>query len=94
MPDLQKQSPAENGASGAAGRRASGANPIALRRLGALLPMIGLETRIALDVARDLHLTGGCSIEDGRRLATAYQRLCWAMQAVADAEREVRAWTR
>lgn len=94
MPDPQKQSPAVNGASGAAGERASEANPSALRRLRGVLPMIGVETRIALDVARDVHLTGGCSIEDGRRLATAYQRLRWAMQAVADAEREAPTWTK
>ena len=94
MPDPQKQSPAVNGASGAAGERASEVNPNAVRRLCGLLPMIGLEARVALDVARDVHLTGGCSIEDGRRLATAYQRLRWAMQAVMEAEREAPTWTK
>jgi len=58
-------------------------------RLRALLPVIVLETKIALDVARDLYLTGGCEIEDGKRLRTAYERLKRAAEIVADAEREV-----
>lgn len=76
------------GASGNAGRQVSEANNTAIRRLLGLLPMIVLEVRIALDVARDLHLTGGCSVEDGKRLATAFKRLGWAAEFVADAERE------
>lgn len=60
-----------------------------LRRLRGLLPTIAIEAGIALDVARDVHITGGCEIEDGRRLATAYQRLKKIAQVIAEAEREV-----
>lgn len=54
-----------------------------------LLPTISLETRVALDVARDLHMTGGCETEDGKRLATAYKRLKRACEVVRRAEQEV-----
>lgn len=60
-----------------------------LRRLRGLLPTIAIEARIVLDVARDVHITGGCEIEDGKRLATAYQRLKKIAQVIAEAEREV-----
>lgn len=59
-----------------------------LRRLRGLLPTIAIEAGIALDVARDVHITGGCEIEDGKRLATAYQRLKKIAQVIAEAERE------
>lgn len=78
------------GASGIAGRQVSEANGSAIRRLFGLLPSVALEARIALDVARDIHYTGGCEIEDGKRLATAVKRLARAVEIVADAEREVR----
>lgn len=65
-------------------------NTTALKRLRGLLPGIALETRIALDVARDLWLTGGCDEADGRRLRTAYERLKCAVEVVAAAEAEVR----
>lgn len=88
----EKQNPAAvSGASGAAGRQASEVNPTALGQFVRLLPLVVLEVRVALDVARDLHYTGGCSIDDGRRLATAYKRLKTAARMVADAEREVAA---
>jgi len=64
-------------------------NGNALSRLRGLLPTIAIEARIALDVARDLYLTGGCEIEDGKRLRTAYERLKRIAEVVADAEREV-----
>jgi len=76
------------GASGSAGRQVSEVNSSAIRRLRGLLPCIALEARIALDVARDVHFTGGCEPEDGRRLATAYKRLSRAAEIVAEAERE------
>ena len=60
-----------------------------LRRLRGLLPTIAIEAGIALDVARDVHITGGCEIEDGKRLATAYQRLKKIAEIIAEAEREV-----
>lgn len=87
----ERQNPAGGPGSGSAGRQVSETNYSAIRRLRGLLPFIGLEARIALDVARDVHLTGGCAIEDGRRLATAVKRLAWAAEFVADAERETRA---
>ncbi len=59
-----------------------------LRRLRGLLPTIAIEAGIALDVARDVHITGGCEIEDGKRLAVAYQRLKKIAQVIAEAERE------
>lgn len=58
-------------------------------RLRRLVPMLALEARIALDVARDVHTTGGCEIEDGRRLALAVKRLEKIARTLADAEREV-----
>lgn len=64
-------------------------NGNALRRLRGLLPTIAIEARIALDVARDLYLTGGCEIEDGKRLRTAYERLKRIAEIVAEAEQEV-----
>lgn len=60
-----------------------------LRRLRGLLPCIALEARITLDVARDIYATGGCDVEDGKRLATAYHRLKKIAQVIAEAEREV-----
>ena len=60
-----------------------------LRRLRGLLPTIAIEAGIALDVARDVHVTGGCEIEDGKRLATAYQRLKKIAEIIAEAQREV-----
>jgi hypothetical protein len=60
----------------------------ALRRLRGLLPTVAIEAGIALDVARDVHITGGCEIEDGKRLAIAYQRLKKIAQVIAEAERE------
>lgn len=56
-----------------------------------MLPMIAIEARITLDVARDLHCVGGCSVDDGRRLRTAYDRLRRFAEVVAEAEREVAA---
>ena len=76
------------GASGSAGRQVSEVNSSAIRRLRGLLSCIALEARIALDVARDIHFTGGCEAEDGIRLATAVRRLSRAAEIVADAERE------
>lgn len=64
-------------------------NDNALRRLKALLPSLALESRIVLECARDLYLTGGIEVEDGKRLATAYERLKRAAEVVAAAEREV-----
>lgn len=61
----------------------------ALRRLKTLLPTLALESRIALECARDLYLTGGIEVEDGKRLATAYERLKRIAEVVAEAEREV-----
>ncbi|HET9048694.1 MAG TPA: hypothetical protein VFN29_07030 [Chiayiivirga sp.] len=55
-----------------------------------LLPCIALEARITLDVARDIYATGGCDVEDGKRLATAYERLKRIAEVVADAELEAR----
>ncbi len=63
----------------------------AIRRLKTLLPTLALESRIALECARDLYLTGGIEVEDGKRLATAYERLKRAAEVVAAAELEVRA---
>lgn len=57
-------------------------------RLRRLVPLLALEARIALDVARDVHVTGGCEIEDGRRLALAVKRLEKIASILADAERE------
>lgn len=79
----------DGGAGKSTGWRVSTGEHSALRRLRALLPGIALETRIALDVARDLWVTGGCDEADGRRLHTAYQRLQQAVEAVAAAEAEV-----
>ncbi len=78
------------GASGSAGRQVSEVNSTAIRRLHGLLPCIALEARIALDVARDVHVTGGCEIEDGKRLATACKRLHRAVEIIAEAEQEAR----
>lgn len=78
------------GASGSAGRQVSEVNNSAIRRLRGLLPCIALETRIVLDCARDTYLTGGIEIEDGRRLATAYERIKRIAEVVADAELEAR----
>lgn len=75
------------GASGIAARQVSEANDTALRRVKGLLPCIALEARIALDVARDVYVTGGCDVEDGKRLATAYERLKRIAEVVAEAER-------
>ncbi len=85
-----ERNPCGAGASGMqAGERAFlGSDTTALRRLRGLLPGISLEVRVALDVARDIWFTGGCSEEDGRRLRTAYERLKFAADAVADAEAE------
>ncbi len=88
---LEKQKPPGGAASGSAGRQVSETNYSAIRRLRGLLPFIGLEARIALDVARDVHFTGGCDVEDGRRLSTAVKRLARAAELVADAEREAEA---
>lgn len=66
------------------------ADCIALRRLKNLLPTLALESRIALECARDLYLTGGIEVEDGKRLATAYARLKRIAEVVAAAELEVR----
>lgn len=63
-------------------------NGNAIRRLRGLLPTIAIEARIALDVARDLYLTGGIEVEDGKRLRTAYERLKRIAEIVAEAERE------
>lgn len=41
----------------------------------AALSVVALEAHIALLAARELHLTGGLSIEDGKRLAIAVDRL-------------------
>ena len=60
-----------------------------LRRLRGLLPTVAIEAGIALAVARDVHITGGCEVEDGKRLATAYQRLKKIAPVIAEAEREV-----
>jgi hypothetical protein len=62
----------------------------AVRRLKNLLPTLALESRIALECARDLYLTGGIEVEDGKRLATAYARLKRIAEVVAAAELEVR----
>lgn len=78
------------GASGIAGRQASEGNDTAIHRLRGLLPCIALEARITLDVARDIYATGGCDVEDGKRLATAYERLKRIAEVVADAELEAR----
>ncbi|NLA96494.1 MAG: hypothetical protein GX838_06605 [Clostridiaceae bacterium] len=77
---------ASAGASGIAGRQVSEANDTALRRVKGLLPCIALEARIALDVARDVYVTGGCEIADGQRLATACKRLKRAVEIIAEAE--------
>ena len=61
----------------------------ALRRVKGLLPIIVTETRIALDCARDVYLTGGIELEDGRRLRTAYERIKKIAEIVSEAEREV-----
>lgn len=61
----------------------------AIRRLKTFLPTLALESRIALECARDLYLTGGIEVDDGKRLATAYERLKRIAEVVADAEREV-----
>lgn len=61
----------------------------AIRRLKTLLPTLALESRIALECARDLYVTGGLEVEDGKRLATAYERLKRIAEVVANAEREV-----
>ena len=92
MIDL-KQKPPGGAASGSAEGQVSETNYSAIRRLRGVLPMISLEARIALDVARDVHLTGGCEVHDGQRLATAVRRLAWAAEFVADAEQEGRTWT-
>ena len=60
-------------------------------KLHGFLPVLALEVGIALDVARDLHVTGGCEIEDGKRLATAYERIKRIAQVVRDAESEAQA---
>ena len=89
MQTLKERNPgAVAGASGNAGRQVPEVNNTAIRRLRGLLPCIALEARIALDVARDIHFTGGCEPEDGKRLATAVRRLSRAAEIVADAERE------
>lgn len=64
-------------------------NVTAIRRLKTFLPTLALESRIALECARDLYLTGGIEVDDGKRLATAYERLKRIAEVVADAEREV-----
>ena len=66
-------------------------SPRTAARIFGALPMLAIEARIALDVARDLHYTGGCSVEDGRRLRTACDRLRRFAEVVAQAEREVAA---
>ncbi len=66
-------------------------SPRTAARIASMLPMIAIEARIALDVARDLHHTGGCSVEDGKRLRTACDRLRRFAEVIAEAEREVAA---
>lgn len=66
-------------------------NVTALRRLKNFLPTLALESRIALECARDIYVTGGIEVEDGKRLATAYERLKRIAEVVAEAELEVRA---
>lgn len=61
----------------------------AIRRLKTLLPTLALESRIALECARDLYLTGGIEVADGKRLRTAYERLKRIAEVVAAAELEV-----
>lgn len=78
------------GASGIAARQVSEANDTALRRVKGLLPCIALEARITLDVARDIYATGGCDVEDGKRLATACKRLKRAVEIIGEAELEAR----
>lgn len=80
---------AGNGRGAELGRLANDSTTQQLRAVLGLLPVISLEARVALDVARDLHLTGGCEIEDGKRLATAYKRLKRANEVIGTAEQGV-----
>ena len=39
------------------------------------LSVLALESKVALFAARELHITGGLDIEDGKRLAVAVERI-------------------
>lgn len=59
----------------------------AVREAGwaAALSVVALEARVALLAARELHLTGGIAIEDGKRLALAVERLEAASAVLVEA---------
>lgn len=54
---------------------------------GAALSVVALEARVALLAARELHCTGGISVEDGKRLAAAVERLEGAANVLTEARR-------
>src|SRR5690606_6531649 len=54
---------------------------------GAALSTVALEAHVALLAARELHCTGGLSVEDGQRLALAVSRLRDAACVLTEARR-------
>lgn len=58
----------------------------ALREIGwaAALATLALESKIILFAARELHITGGLEIEDGKRLAEAVKRIDHAANVLVE----------
>ena len=52
--------------------------------LASALEVLSLEATIALFAARELHLTGGLSLEDGKRLAVAVERITSARTVLCE----------
>lgn len=61
----------------------------AIREAGwaSALSVLALESKVALFAARELHLVGGLSVEDGKRLAEAVQRIDHAANVLVEGAR-------
>lgn len=61
----------------------------AIREAGwaAALSTLALESKVVLFAARELHMTGGLQIEDGKRLAQAVKRIDHAANVLVEARR-------